>query len=107
MEAVLIYVTCPSLEEARKIGRKLVEERLAACVNIFPVNSIYFWEGEVRGALEFALIIKTLEEKYEDIEKMVKDLHSYDNPCVVCLKVFKASENFVGWIRNVISEPRK
>ncbi len=100
--AAFIYVTCSSLEEARKIGRKLVEDRLAACVNIFPVNSIYYWEGEVRGALEFALIIKTLEEKYGEVEKAVKEMHSYENPCIVCFDVSKASREFVEWIESTV-----
>ena len=101
-DITFVYVTCSSLEEARKIGRRLVEERLAACVNIFPVNSIYFWDGEVRGALEFAVLIKTLREKYAEVEKFVKELHSYENPCVVALDISDVSKDFAGWIESVV-----
>ncbi len=99
MEVVFVYVTCSSLEEARKIGRTLVEERLAACVNIFPVNSIYMWEGEVKGALEFALIVKT--SSYDEVEKRVKELHSYENPCIVAFELKDGSKEFIDWIKSV------
>ncbi len=97
-----IYVTCSSLDEARNIGRTLVEEKLAACVNIFPVNSIYMWEGELKGALEFALIIKTTESKFKEIEKKIKEMHSYENPCIVMLKIGDCSKEFENWIKSIV-----
>ena len=102
-KCVFVYITCSGLEEARRIGRTLVEERLAACVNIFPVNSIYFWEGEVKGALEFAVVVKTLKEKFRDVEKKVREMHSYDNPCIVSFEAGDVSEKFLGWIESVVS----
>jgi len=102
-KCIFIYVMCSGLEEARQIGRTLVEERLAACVNIFPVNSIYFWEGEVRGALEFAVVAKTVEEKFREVEKKVKEMHSYNNPCIVSFEAKDVSEGFLRWIESTVS----
>jgi periplasmic divalent cation tolerance protein len=102
-ESIFVYVTCSSLEEARHIGKTIVEERLAACVNIFPVNSIYLWEGEVKGALEFVVIIKTLESKFDEVEKKVKEIHSYENPCIVSFKANNVSKKFLDWIGDVVS----
>ncbi len=101
MSLAFVYVTCSSLDEARNIGIKLVEERLAACVNVFPVNSIYLWEGKVKGALEFALIVKTTESKFEELKKRIKELHSYQNPCIALLRV-EATEEFENWIKSVV-----
>jgi len=102
-KCIFIYVTCSGLEEARQIGKTLVEERLAACVNIFPVNSIYLWEGKVKGALEFAIVIKTVEEKFREVEKRVKEMHSYDAPCIVSFEVKNVSEEFLNWVESTLS----
>ena len=86
------------MEEARKIGKKLVEERLAACVNFFPVTSIFRWKGLIDEANEVAIIAKTTSGKVKDIDKRVKELHSYDVPCVVSFNMEEGSKDFLDWI---------
>jgi len=80
----MIYVTCGSRDEATKIARTIVEERLAACANIFgAMRSVYWWQGSVTEGDETVLIFKTTAERAGALTERVKALHSYDLPCVV------------------------
>ena len=94
----IVYITAGDMEEARKIGRKLVEEQLVACVNLFPITSIFRWQGNIDEASEVAIIAKTKTGKVKDIEKRVKELHSYDVPCVVSFKIDEGSKDYFNWI---------
>jgi len=79
-----VYLTAPSFEVAQTIGRTLVEERLAACVNIVPgMHSIYRWQSKIETAVEVVLIAKSRSALFEAIEKRVRELHPYDCPCIV------------------------
>ena len=84
---VFVYITALDAETARSIGRRLVEEGLSACANIFPIDSIYRWKGEVKKALEAVLIVKTTKEKVEEVRKRVLELHPYELPCIVWFEV--------------------
>ena len=96
---ILVYVTCGSEGEANKIGRTLVEERLAACANIFPkVTSIYEWEGKIEEAGEAVLIAKTTQNNYQELENRVKNLHSYQTPCIINLQINGGNAAFLEWI---------
>ena len=94
----IVYITAGDMEEARKIGKKLVEERLVACVNLFPITSIFRWQGSIDEANEVAIVAKTKAGKVKDIEKRVKELHSYDVPCVVSFKMDEGSKDYLDWI---------
>ena len=96
---LLIYITFPSRKEAERIGRTLVEEELARCVNIIPnMKSIFSWKGKVEKANECVLIAKTSERKYAKLERRVKQLHSYDLPCILALKVCRGHKPFIDWV---------
>ena len=75
-----IYMTLQDEKEARKLGLTLVEEKLVACVNYFPIKSIYRWQGRPEEAIEVAIIAKTRAELVDSVIKRVKELHSYDVP---------------------------
>lgn len=94
----IIYITAGSKEEAGNIGKTLVKERLAACVNVFPITSIFSWKNNIEEALEFVIIAKTRTDKVMDIEKRVKEIHSYEVPCVISFNIDKGSEDFLKWI---------
>lgn len=99
MESVLFYVTCKDKNEAEKIGRTLVEERLAACANILcETTSFFWWEGKIDEAKEVALILKTKKVLAEDVINRVKQLHSYECPCVIALPIIVGNKDFLNWI---------
>jgi periplasmic divalent cation tolerance protein len=99
MELRFVYVTTADREEARRIGRALVEHRLAACVNILDgMSSFYRWEGAVQDAQETVLIAKTRAELVEALCEKVKALHSYRCPCVVALPILGGNPAFLDWI---------
>lgn len=99
MEACLIYVTTRDKEEARAIGRHLVRERLAACVNIFDrMNSIYVWKDEIQDDQEAVMIAKTTREKVTELMEAIRAKHSYECPCVVSLPIQDGNPAFLDWI---------
>jgi periplasmic divalent cation tolerance protein len=98
-DKILVLTTASSRDEARKLGRALVERLLAACVNIVPqVGSIYRWEGEVEEAEEWLLIIKTTRTAFERVRDAIKELHSYDVPECICLSIEEGSVEYLSWI---------
>ena len=94
----LIYITAKDKEEARKIGKTLVAEKLAACVNIHPIKSIYRWQGQVQEEGEVALFAKTKVELADEVIERVKELHSYEVPCIVCYPIEKGYPDYLKWI---------
>ena len=98
----IIYITAGDLPEARKIGRILVEERLAASANIFPITSIFRWKGHIDETSEFGIIVKTRTDKVKEIEKRVKEIHSYEVPCVVSFKIEDGSPDYLEWINESV-----
>ena len=99
-EPIVVLVTCSSEEEALKIAGALVEERLAACANLIaPVRSIYRWEGKIWDEKEWLLIIKTQSQRFEELEKKVKSLHSYSVPEIISLPINEGSLSYLNWIK--------
>jgi periplasmic divalent cation tolerance protein len=93
------FVTAPDAETAAGIARALVEERLAACVNLVPgVRSIYRWEGRVEEASETLLIVKTRAERAHDLEARVRALHPYDLPEVLRVAAAGGSAAYLAWV---------
>jgi len=94
-----IYITTSNKEEARKIGRELVQSRLAACVNIIDnMNSMYWWEGEVQDDDETVLIAKTREALIPELIEKVKSIHSYSCPCIVSLPILNGNRAYLDWL---------
>ena len=99
MTPTFIYVTASAPEEAARIGRALVESRLAACANVFPaMTSIYRWQGEVQEDSEVALVLKTRHGLVDEVVAKVNELHGYDCPCVVALPITSGNPDFLEWI---------
>jgi len=99
-DAVIILVTAGSEAEAELIAKALVEERLAACVNILsPIRSVYRWEGKVSDDREWLLLIKTRAERFAAVEDKVKALHSYQVPEVIALPIVAGAEGYMHWLR--------
>ena len=96
---IVVFVTCGSGGEALSIARALVDERLAACVNIIsPVRSVYRWEGKICDEKEELLIIKTQRPQFDELAKRVKALHSSSVPEIIALPVLEGSPPYLRWI---------
>ncbi len=109
MPVMFVYVTTADIEEAKTLGRKLVEEQLAACANILPgATSIFRWQGKVEEAEEAVLILKTTEQKLERLIERAKSLHSYDCPCNEALPVVEGNRDFLEWVvRETGGDPKQ
>lgn len=96
---IVVFVTASSAEEAQKIGRALVEERLVACINIIsPVQSIFHWEGKVSDEREALFMAKTKASLLNDIVVRVKQLHSYTVPEIIAIPIADGSQDYLNWI---------
>jgi periplasmic divalent cation tolerance protein len=99
MAACFCYITAGSRDEALRIGRALVEERLAACANVLDgMTSVYWWQGALEQADEAVLIVKTRGELVDRLTARVRELHGYDCPCVVSLPIAGGNPDYLAWI---------
>lgn len=98
----VVLCNCP-VDAGPGIARQLVEERLAACVNLIPVRSVYVWEGAVQDDAEITLVIKVSEEKLPALRARILELHPYQLPEIVALTVDTGSSHpaYVAWVRGV------
>ena len=101
MSVVSVYAVFADAEEAERIGRAVVEERLAACINILsPVRSIYRWQGKVESADEVAAILKTHHWNGDALIARIAELHSYEVPCIVAWPVDKVLRSYADWVED-------
>lgn len=99
----MVLVTGPDPETLREIGRRVVTDRLAACVNVLDgVRSIYRWEGRVEADDESLAIVKTTAARMDELERRIGALHPYDEPEVVCLDVTGGSASYLGWVADSV-----
>ena len=99
-EVRVAFITAPDLETATGIARALVEERLAACVNLLPgIRSVYRWEGAIEEDAEVLLVVKTRADRAGALADRVVELHPYDVPEVVMLPVVGGSSAYLDWVR--------
>ena len=95
----LVITTCPSMEEAEALAEKVLEARLAACVNIVPgVLSLYEWQGKLEREQEFMLLIKSRSEGFPELEKLVQASHSYELPELIAVPIDEGSAPYLNWI---------
>jgi len=100
----VVLVSCGTEEEASRIARALVEERLAACVNIVdaPVRSVYRWKGRIETAEERLLLIKTRRGRLKALEAAVKRLHSYETPEMIALPIAEGARAYLAWLEECV-----
>lgn len=102
-QARIVLTTTSDAEEASRLGRVLVEERLAACATLIPaVQSIYRWQGEVESSGESLLLLKTSPEKLAALEARLHELHSYETPEFLVLGVESGSQLYLEWLQNCL-----
>lgn len=99
MKNMLLYITAGSAEEAASIARDLLDDRLIACANIIDgAKSLYRWDGKIEQESEAVMIAKTREDLVEKVIERVRELHSYDCPCIVALPIVSGNPAFLDWI---------
>lgn len=98
-EAIVVFMTSANADEARRIASELVERQLAACVQILPeIESVYRWKGEVQRDREILILAKTTAAQFDDLEKAVREIHSYDTPEIVAVPMSQVSEPYRAWL---------
>jgi periplasmic divalent cation tolerance protein len=99
MKFILIYTTHKNLEEAEKITNYLLQEKLIACVNFFPITSSYSWKGEIVTAQEMTAILKTRIENWDTVKTYIEKNHPYETPCIIKLAEVEANDSYASWIQ--------
>jgi len=98
-DKIVVFSTASSSEEAEKIARALVNDRLAACVNVIPsVRSFYRWQGKIEDSPEFLLLIKSSRERFDVLRVALEKLHSYEVPEVIAMPVVDGARNYLNWM---------
>ena len=96
---LIVFTTAPNTEEAENLAQAIIEAKLAACVQILPaMKSFYIWEDEIQTDSENLLLIKTLAEKFDELERFIRTNHSYDLPEIVAVSAEKVSESYLNWM---------
>ena len=107
-DKLIVFVTSADVPEAQKIARALVENRLAACVNIVPqVRSIYRWEGKVEDSAECLLLVKTSRPLFERVRAEVQRLHSYQVPEIIAVPIEQGAENYLAWLTDSLDDQHR
>ena len=105
-EFIQVITTTDKKEDAERIARRLVETRLAACVQIMgPITSIYRWKGKVETAGEWLCLIKSRQENYGAIERSIRSLHAYEIPEIMAVPVTAGSRDYLDWLRAELTDP--
>jgi periplasmic divalent cation tolerance protein len=99
MQAIVVFMTAPNREEAARLADMLVGSRLAACVQILPeMESVYRWQGKVERESEILLLAKSTTERFEELERQVRAIHSYETPEILAIPATAVSGAYLKWI---------
>lgn len=105
-EAIVVLMTAANGEEAARLADLLIGAHLAACVQILPeMESVYRWEGKIERQAETLLLAKTTQSKFEDLEREVRALHSYETPEIIALPIVAGSAPYLEWLRSGVKVP--
>jgi periplasmic divalent cation tolerance protein len=102
---LIVFTTCPNLQEAGSLADKIVNARLAACVQVLPqMTSVYMWEGKVQKEPEHLLLIKTLPEKWNELQDLIAKEHSYSVPEIAAVEAERVSGPYAEWLMSVLDK---
>jgi periplasmic divalent cation tolerance protein len=102
---LIVFTTLPNADEAETLARRLVEEKLAGCVQVVPqITSFYQWENEIQKDEEYLLLIKTLPGNFDRLAEFIKSNHSYSVPEIVAVEALKVSVDYLKWLNEVIAK---
>ena len=99
----LVYVTVKDEDEGLSIAQKVIEKRLAACANLYPkIKSVFNYQNQTQTQDEAVLLLKTTVQAYDELERFIIEVHSYDDPCVLKLPIEGGAADFMSWIKNTV-----
>ncbi len=98
---IITYIVCKNKQESEKISKHLLDKKLVGCVNMFPITSQFWWKGNIEKEEEHVIIAKTFENKFKEITKEVKKLHSYETPAILKFNV-EAEKEYEEWLRREV-----
>ena len=104
MNPIIVQTTCSSKQEAKIIAKALIEEKLAACVQMYEIESFYNWDNKLCNDFETLLNIKTIKENFEKVKSKIKELHSYDVPEIIQIDITNANEEYLRFMGENIDE---
>lgn len=105
MSAIIIYITSPSNEVSKSLAEKLLEKKLAACVNIFPeISSVFSWEGEVKRESESLMMIKSSQGLFEELKEVIKLNHPYKVPEIIATPIIDGDKEYLDWLKNSLKK---
>jgi periplasmic divalent cation tolerance protein len=99
MTFIIIYVTHENLENAEKLASHLLQKKLIACANFFPIKSSFWWKGKIENSEEIVSLLKTRKENWEKVKSEIKKIHPYETPCIMKINV-EANEDYESWVNN-------
>ena len=102
MHFIIVYITHGTELTAKKIANYLLDKKLVACANIFPISSAYWWKEKIQSEKEWVSIVKTVPELWERLQEEVEAVHPYDVPCIMKIEA-EANKAYVNWIRNEVT----
>jgi periplasmic divalent cation tolerance protein len=102
-EHLVVLVTAANERQARQIARRLLQRKLAACVNFVPVESMFVWEGDIQEEDEVLMIIKTRVEAFDELMSSVNVVHTYDNPEIIGMPIVMGADQYLRWISNEVN----
>ena len=100
----VVLVTASSQQEAEAIATSLVQSQLAACVSLFPIHSVYMWQGELHQEQEWQLLIKTDLTQFQALATKIRELHSYEVPEIIALPIVAGSQPYLQWISEQVKD---
>lgn len=100
----VVWVTASSRQEAEAIAESLIQSKLAACVNLLPVFSIYSWQGTIHRDEEWQLLIKSERSRFDELEAKIREIHSYEVPEIIALPIVAGSQPYLQWISDQVQK---
>ncbi|MDD5182212.1 MAG: divalent-cation tolerance protein CutA [Candidatus Nanoarchaeia archaeon] len=101
MAFILVYITHKNMEEAKKVVSHLLQKKIIACANFFPIKSSYWWKGRIDETDEVVSIVKTIKGNWKNVKSEVKKIHPYEVPCIMKIDT-EANEDYEKWIKEVV-----
>ena len=98
MKYCLVHIPCSDVNEAEKISKALLNQKLVACCKLIDIKSLYWWKGKIEDSKEVLILAETKSDKFEEIEKLVEQLHSYETPVILSVPILNINKDAADWI---------